>query len=103
MTANRRIPVDVAFRGLAADAAVEARCARWVYELDRSAQPIRRCQVSIDRENRGHRGPPRFAVRIVMVVAGRKPVTTRACDGQHELQLAIADAFLAARSQLRAA
>ena len=99
VTVQRRIPVDVAFRGLACDPAVEARCARWVYELERVAKKIRRCHVSIESHERGKAA--RFGVKVVMMVAGRQHITSRAHDGQHDLQLAIADAFLAARTQLR--
>jgi putative sigma-54 modulation protein len=95
-----QIPLELTFHGMAPSAAVEAAVTRWLERLERTYDRIHHCHVWIDRPHRHQRRGAPFQVRIVIGVPGGE-ITAAHDQGHADVYLAIADAFLRARRQLR--
>ena len=81
--------------------AVEHAIHHWVETLAHVSNNITHCAVTLDVPHRHHQRGRKFAVRIEIAVPGRRIAVSRTHDAGHETaQVALADAFRAARRQL---
>jgi ribosome-associated translation inhibitor RaiA len=81
--------------------AVEAAVTHWVERLEHVYDRIQRCHVWVDLPHRHHRHGARFQVRVVVSVPGREIAVGGRNEGNDDVYLALANAFLAARRQLQ--
>lgn len=97
------IPLQVTFKGMDASPALEARIREKAAQLERFAERILRCLVTIEAPHRHHRQGKLFRARIEVVVPRGDIVVTRESpqDQAHEdAYVAVRDAFDAAVRQL---
>ena len=91
--------VEITFREMCASRAVETAVGFWVGRLARTYDRIDRCHVWIEA-HRGQRGP-QFTVRVVLGIPGQDIAASHGQGTTHRnINVAIADAFIAARRQL---
>jgi ribosome-associated translation inhibitor RaiA len=98
------IPTDISFLGMTPSPAVEAAVRSWVARLGRQHDRIEHCHITIALPHRHKRHGGRFQVRITVALPGREIAVThdRYRDDSHEsIYATLADAFDAARRQLR--
>lgn len=96
--------VQITFLGMPRSAAVEAQVQRWVGRLEHSFGRLVRCATWVELPHRHQRKGKTFRVRVELAVPGSTLVVNRdaGADHAHEnVYVAIADAFRAARRQLR--
>jgi ribosome-associated translation inhibitor RaiA len=92
-------PLTITSRGTTTSPSLEAAIQRWVERIERDYEDLQRCAVAIDAVNHGRHGD-RFQVRIDLHVPGIEIAISR--EPEHEdPYVAVADAFRAARRQLR--
>ncbi|HEV2362585.1 MAG TPA: HPF/RaiA family ribosome-associated protein [Caulobacteraceae bacterium] len=101
-----QVPLQVSFEGgLESSSALQARIEREVAKLDKLSQRITACHVAITGRSHNRRHGDLFDVRIRMTVPGRAEIIvdrSPPADHRHEdAQVAIRDAFDAARRQLQ--
>ena len=97
-------PLDLTFRDMTPSESVTAAVHRWVDRLGRIDDRIQHCTVVVERPHQSHRHGQQFHVRIELAVPDHTIAVARdpQRDGAHEdVYVAIADAFRAARRQLR--
>lgn len=93
-----KVPVQVSFHGMAASEAVEARAREKAAQLERYCADIMACRIAIDQLQKHQRQGRPFGVRIDLTIPGRELAVNRVED--EDLQVALRDAFDAARRQL---
>jgi ribosome-associated translation inhibitor RaiA len=94
------IPVEITFLGMARSPALEAAVARWVKRLEHSYPRILNCHVRISLPHRHRRRGAPFDVKLVLAIPGDELVVTQE-QAHSDVYLALADAFIAARRELR--
>ena len=72
-----RLPVQITFREIAANPALEAYVLDRVKKLDRFHASIMRCHVVVDAPHRHHRQGTRYEVRIDLTVPGGELAISR--------------------------
>ena len=98
------VPLEILFHNLDRSPAVEADIRERVAKLERLADDILSCRVTVEGPHKHHRQGNLFAVRVDLRVAGNDIVASRAPgdDRSHEdVFVAVRDAFDAARRQLQ--
>jgi ribosome-associated translation inhibitor RaiA len=106
----RRLEVDmsfslhIAFRNMDASASAEALVRQRADELEHLSDRISACRVVLDCAHRQNQLSRLYCVHIDLTVPGGQIVVNRDAGSNHEhddLQVAIRDAFNAARRQLQ--
>lgn len=95
---------DIIFRGLPTSPALVQNINKWVTRLEHLEPRIHRIDVVVEMPHRHQRHGNVFHVRIEIALPDRTIVVDRepALDGAHsEPNVAVADAFRAARRQLQ--
>ena len=95
--------VEVAFRGIPVDPAIESFVRRKVAGFDHVARRVTSCRVVLEQSHRRHRTGNLYRVRVDVTLPGREIVVERDPQDDHaheSLQVAITDAFAAARRQV---
>lgn len=98
------VPVEVLFHNLDRSPAVEADIRERVAKLERFADDILSCRVTVEGPHKHHRQGNLFVVRVDLRVAGNDIIVSRSPgdDRAHEdVHVAVRDAFDAARRQLQ--
>ncbi len=98
-----QLPLQITFRGMAASPAFEDQIRRRAEELDRFYDRIMACRVVVESAHRHQRKGRIHHVRVELTVPGGEIVVKRdppEHHGHEDLQVAIRDAFDAARRQL---
>jgi ribosome-associated translation inhibitor RaiA len=98
-----QIPMDITFRGMAANTAIKAAVSTWAAKLERVYERIQRCDVVLEVPHHHQSKGREFHIRIVLTVPGAVLVVSRdpGTDDAHEdIHVAIRDSFRAARRQL---
>lgn len=95
--------VQITFLGMERSTAIEAQVRRWVDRLGRTSGRLLRCEAWIEKPHRHNRKGNTFRVRVELAVPGKTIVVSdTGIDHTHENAfVAVADAFRAARRQLR--
>jgi cold shock CspA family protein/ribosome-associated translation inhibitor RaiA len=97
-------PLRITFRNLESSPAIEEQVRKRAEELERFFDRITACHVVIETPHRHHRQGRLYHIRIVLEVPGQEIVVQRE-PSEHQayedLQVAIRDAFDAARRQLQ--
>jgi ribosomal subunit interface protein len=92
-------PVEIRFHGMAPSPAIAAAVATWVARLDHVYDRVQHCHVSIDLPHRRQRRGAQFQVKIGLAIPGAEALVS---EREHnDVYLALADAFVAVRRQLR--
>jgi len=98
-----QIPLEVTFKNLAPSDAIEARVRDKAANLERFADLIMRCHVTIEEPHKHHHQGNLFQVRIDLTLPGGEIVASHHSDEHHaheDVYVAIRDAFDHARRQL---
>jgi ribosome-associated translation inhibitor RaiA len=96
--------LDVTFRGMSPSTSVQEAIQQWRARLEHTYGRIQRCSVVIAQPHQHQRRGKLFHVHVDLTVPGRDIAVSRepARGDDHEnVYAAIADAFRAARRQLR--
>jgi cold shock CspA family protein len=99
-----QLPLEVRFHNLDRSDAVEAAVREAAAKLERFADDIVSCRVTIEGPHKHHQQGNLFAVRIDVRYAGGEVVASRDPSAHHaheDVRVAIRDAFKAARRQLQ--
>jgi len=99
-----QLPLEVRFHKLDRSEAVEAAVREAATKLERFANDIVSCRVTIEGPHKHHQQGNLFAVRIDVRYAGGEVVVSRdpsAHQAHEDVHVAIRDAFDAARRQLQ--
>jgi ribosome-associated translation inhibitor RaiA len=97
------IPVQITFHGMSSSSALDALVHEQADKLERLNERITRCEVAIEVPHRQHRKGTQVHVRITLTVPGKEIVVSRDPgpeDGHGQAEVAVRDAFAAARRQL---
>ena len=93
-----QIPTEITFHEMLPSDAVESAIQRWVARFEHMNSRIVRCHVVVDQPHKHHRQGREFEIHLVLSVPG-EDIAARV---RHEdVYVAIADAFRAARRQLK--
>ena len=98
-----QLPVEVRFHNLDRSDALEAAVREAATKLERFADDIMSCRVTIEGPHKHHQQGNLFAVRIDVRYAGGEVVASRDPSAHHaheDVYVAVRDAFKAARRQL---
>jgi ribosome-associated translation inhibitor RaiA len=98
-----QIPVQVTFRDLPVDDAIEAACLREAGKLERFYDRITSCRVVVAQPHRHHKKGNQYGIRVDLTVPGAEIVINReppAHQRDEEWQVAVHDAFARARRRL---
>ena len=91
-------PLDLTFRDMTPNPAVEDAIHRWTARLEHLFGRIQRCAVVVEQPHHHHRRGNRFHVHVDLLVPGHE-IAVRGAE--HEsVYVAVADAFRATRRQL---
>jgi len=93
-----QIPLQITLRGMRHSAALETAIHRKAAKLEKFHPRIVSCRVVVEQEARHHRYGRQFVVRIDLKVARREFAINH--DHDKDLQVALRDAFYAARRVL---
>ena len=99
-----QVPVEVRFHNLDRSDAVEAAVRDAAAKLERFANDITSCRVTIEGPHKHHQQGNLFAVRVDVRYAGGEVVASRDPSAHHaheDVYVAVRDAFNAARRQLQ--
>ncbi len=99
-----QVPIEIRFHNMDRSAAVEDDIRERVAKLERFAEDIVSCRVSVEAPHRHHRQGKTYHVAVDIRVPGGEIVASRdpGADHAHEdVYVAIRDAFNAARRQLQ--
>jgi cold shock CspA family protein/ribosome-associated translation inhibitor RaiA len=97
------MPVEVSFKGMEPSPALETRIRERAARLERFADRILRCHVTVEAPHRHHRQGNLFAVRIMIDVPGGQVAVTHDNPQDHaheDAHVAVRDAFAAAVRRL---
>ena len=100
---DMEFPLDITFRDMESSPAIEASVRRWAEKLARAHDRILRCHVIIERPHQHQRQGQLLRVAVTLSVPGPDIVVSHNTGrfGEHEdFQVALRDAFMAARRQL---
>jgi len=99
-----QVPLEVLFRNMNASDAVEATAREHVAKLERLADSIVSCRVTIEAPHRHHHQGNLYTVSVDLHYAGGEAVANRAPGAKHaheDVHVALRDAFNAIRRQLQ--
>lgn len=99
-----QLPLEVRFHNLERSPAVEAAVREAAGKLEKFADNIVSCHVTIEGAHKHHQQGNLFAVRIDVHYAGGEVVASREPSAHHaheDVYVAVRDAFKAARRQLQ--
>ncbi len=99
-----QIPLQIRFHNLDASPAVEDAIRKRAEQLERFADKIMSCRVTIEAPHKHHHKGNLYHVTIDVRTPGGEIVASRSPDEQHaheDVYVAIRDAFKAARRQLQ--
>jgi ribosome-associated translation inhibitor RaiA len=99
-----QLPLDVRFHNLDHSTAVEAAVREAAAKLEKFADDIVSCRVTVEGPHKHHHTGNLFAVRIDLRYAGGEVVASREPSAHHshaDVYIAVRDAFKAARRQLQ--
>jgi cold shock CspA family protein len=99
-----QVPLEVLFHNMDASDAVEAAARENVAKLERLADPIISCRVTIEAPHRHHHQGNLYTVSVDVRYSGGEAIANRAPNAKqsHEdVFVALRDAFNAARRQLQ--
>ena len=95
--------LQISFHNISHSPAVEAKVRQRVQKLERICEDITSCRVAIEAPHRHHVSGNAFSVQVEVSVAGEKLVANRQQGREYtDIQVALRDAFDAARRQLKA-
>jgi ribosome-associated translation inhibitor RaiA len=92
-------PLDITFRDMTPSAAVEDAIERWADRLEHVYGRIQGCAVIVEQPHHHHRQGNRFRIHVDVTVPGGE-IAVRGAEHENAY-VAIAEAFRAARRQLR--
>lgn len=98
-----QVPLHITFQNMPVSDAVEAKIRERAEALERFFPDIVSCRVAVETNAQQHRQGKLYHVRIVLVVPGSDLVVNRDPSQHHaheDVQVAVRDAFDAARRQL---
>lgn len=95
-------PTEITFHGIEHSDAVEMAIQRWVARLEQIHARLTKCGVVVSQPHRRHRHGSQFQVSLVLEVPGLTDVISVTHVMHEDIYVAIADAFRAARRQLKA-
>ncbi|HVY64396.1 MAG TPA: HPF/RaiA family ribosome-associated protein [Gammaproteobacteria bacterium] len=98
-----QVPLEIQFRNMDASEAVEAAARESVAKLERLADSIVSCRVTIEAPHRRHQQGNLYSVSIDLRYAGGEAVANRAPTAKHaheDVYVALRDAFKAVRRQI---
>jgi cold shock CspA family protein/ribosome-associated translation inhibitor RaiA len=99
-----QVPLDILFRNMDASDAVEAAAREHVAKLERLADSIVSCRVTIEAPHHHHHQGNLYTVSVDLHYAGGEAVANRAPGAKHaheDVHVALRDAFNAVRRQLQ--
>lgn len=98
-----QIPLQITYRNVDQSDAIEARIREKAKKLERFAEHITSCRVTVEAPHKHHHKGKTYAVKIDVTLPGEEIVASRHPD-QHQahedIYVAIRDAFHAVRRQL---
>jgi len=100
---SMQIPLEIQFRNMGSSEAVETAVRKRVAKLERLADPLISCRVTIEAPHRHHRQGNLFSVSVDLRQAGHETLANRTPQASHEhedVYVALRDAFRAARRQV---
>lgn len=93
------VPLQIAFRGMPASPAVEARIGEFAAKLEKVHPRLSSCHVAVEPSGHHRNHGRSFAVHVELHAPDRAPINVR---HEHEdVYLAVRDAFDAARRMLQ--
>ena len=98
-----QIPLQITFRHIEPSEAYEAKIREKVQHLEKFAEHITGCRVTIDQEHKHHHQGKLFSVKLDITVPGKEIVVTRHPDEHHAHEdpyVTLRDTFNAAQRQL---
>lgn len=98
-----QVPLQIKFRFMEPTAFIEARVRERCYKLQRFAEFVTSCRVIIDAQHGQHHKDKLYRVIIDITLPGEEIITSHypsQNEGHENVNVAIRDAFDAARSQL---
>ena len=98
-----QIPLQITFRGLERSEAIEAKIREKAAKIERFAEHITSCRVTIEAPHKHHHKGRLYSAKIDITLPGREIVVSRHPDKHHaheDLYVALRDAFSAAARQL---
>jgi ribosomal subunit interface protein len=99
-----QVPLEILFRNMDASDAVEAAAREHVAKLERLADSIVSCRVTLEAPHRHHHQGNLYTVSVDLHYAGGEAVANRAPGAKHaheDVYVALRDAFNAVRRQLQ--
>ena len=98
-----QIPLQITFRDMEPSEAVEINVREKAQKLERFAEHITSCRVTIEAPHKHHHKGQLYAINIDITLPGEEIVANRNPDKNHaheDIYVAIRDAFKAAQRQL---
>jgi len=98
-----QMPLEIRFHNIASSPTLEAAVCEQFRKIERFAPDLISCRVTIDSPHQRHEHGGLFAVTIDLRFAGGEVVASRRPSARHaheDAQVAVNDAFAAARRQL---
>jgi len=96
-----QLPLQIAFRGIPASAALEARIGECVEKLEKVHPRLLSCRVAVESPGHHRSHGRHFAVHVELQALD-KPHAINARHEHEDVYVALRDAFDAARHQLQA-
>jgi ribosomal subunit interface protein len=100
-----QVPIEIRFHNMDRSAAIEDDIRERANKLERFAEDIVSCRVTVEAPHRRHRQGQLYRVAVDIRIPGGEVVASRdpGADHSHEdVHVAVRDAFSAARRQLQA-
>jgi ribosomal subunit interface protein len=99
-----QVPLEIVFHNVDRSPAVEAAVRERAAKLERFAENITSCRVTVEAPHKNHQQGNLFRVRVDLRFPGGEVVANRAHGADHaheDVYVALRDAFKAARRQLQ--
>ena len=93
-------PLEITFRDMSPSPALVATIDAWVRKLD-EVTPLNRCAVVVEKPHKRRRHGAPFAIHLDITIPGHEIVVSRDRQSPKNPYIAVADAFRAARRQLK--
>ena len=100
-----QIPLEIVFHNVDRSPAVEAAVRERVEKLERFADDLTSCRVTVETTHKSHRQGNLYTIPVELRFPGGEAVANRASSANHaheDVYVALRDAFNAARRQLQA-
>lgn len=98
-----QIPLQITYRNMEQSNAIDAKVREKAKKLERFAEHITSCRVTIEAPHKHHRKGKTYAVKVDITLPGDEIVATRHPDehkAHEDIYVAVRDAFDASRRQL---